>query len=99
MSIASDIDTIFTIPNLVALRCVQKFKWCVQTKHHRYQILTKRASRMVGYFSQSVIPGNVWLGVTVEAVSAKSRINSLRRLQASVRFLSCEPLIEDLGGP
>lgn len=68
-----------------------------QTKHHRYQILTKRATRMTEYFSQSVIPENVWLGVTVEAVEAKSRMDSLRGLPASIRFLSCEPLIEDLG--
>ena len=68
-----------------------------KTKHHRYQILTKRASRMVKYFSQSAVPENVWLGVTVEAVSAKSRIDLLHKIQASIRFLSCEPLVEDLG--
>ena len=68
-----------------------------QSKHHRYQILTKRATRMVEYFSRSTIPENVWLGVTVEAVETKSRIDSLRELPASIRFLSCEPLIEDLG--
>ena len=68
-----------------------------KTEHHRYQILTKRANRMAEYFSQSIAPENVWLGVTVEAASEKSRIDSLRELQASIRFLSCEPLIEDLG--
>lgn len=68
-----------------------------KTKQHRYQILTKRSTRMSEYFSQSVIPENVWLGVTVEAVTEKSRIDVLRRLPASIRFLSCEPLIEDLG--
>lgn len=68
-----------------------------KTKHHRYQILTKRGVRMAEYFSQSVIPENVWLGVTVEAIAAKPRIDSLRGLNASIRFLSCEPLIEDLG--
>lgn len=68
-----------------------------QTKQHRYQILTKRATRMVEYFSKVTIPENVWLGVTVEAVEVKSRIDSLRELPASIRFLSCEPLIEDLG--
>jgi len=67
-----------------------------QSKRHRYQILTKRAARMAEYFSQSVIPENVWLGVTVETVSAKSRIDLLRGLHAPIRFLSCEPLIEDL---
>ena len=68
-----------------------------QTQHHRYQILTKRATRMAEYFSQTIIPKNVWLGVTVEAVEAKTRIDTLRELPASIRFLSCEPLIEDLG--
>ena len=42
------------------------------------------------------IPGNVWLGVTVEAKSSRFRIDLLRNLQATVKFLSCEPLVEDL---
>ena len=68
-----------------------------QTPHHRYQILTKRAERMAEYFTRTDIPQNVWLGVTVESSSVKHRIESLRPLQASVRFLSCEPLVEDIG--
>ena len=68
-----------------------------QTGHHRYQILTKRADRMAEYFYNYDAPDNVWLGVTVEATAEKSRIDSLRGLQASIRFLSCEPLVEDLG--
>ena len=68
-----------------------------RTPHHKYQILTKRANLMAKYFSQTAVPENVWLGVTVEAATEKSRIDYLRGLQASVRFLSCEPLIQDLG--
>lgn len=68
-----------------------------RTPHHRYQLLTKRAERMAEYFSTHEIPKNAWLGVTVEAQSSKSRIDSLRGLDAHIRFLSCEPLIEDLG--
>ena len=67
------------------------------TPWHTYQILTKRAERMAEYFEARTIPSNVWLGVTVEAQSTKSRINILRGLKASIRFLSCEPLVEDLG--
>lgn len=67
------------------------------TPQHRYQILTKRAERMAEYFATHTIPHNVWLGVTVEAKSTRSRIDYLRRLPATVRFLSCEPLVEDLG--
>lgn len=65
--------------------------------HHRYQILTKRAGRMAEYFRNSTVPSNVWLGVTVEDVKAKSRIDTLGTIKSSVRFLSCEPLLEDLG--
>lgn len=69
-----------------------------RTPHHRYQILTKRADRMADYFSTRVVPGNVWLGVTVDVQSSKPRIEALRSIKdASVRFLSCEPLLEDLG--
>ena len=68
----------------------------VKTPQHRYQILTKRAERMVEYFKGKTIPENVWLGVTVECKDTKKRIDELRYLKASVKFLSCEPLLEDL---
>jgi protein gp37 len=68
-----------------------------QTPQHRYQILTKRSDRMAEYFAKNPIPENVWLGVTVEAKATKRRIDSLRGLDATIRFLSCEPLVEDVG--
>ena len=68
-----------------------------QTPQHRYQILTKRADRMAEYFSTRLVPRNVWLGVTVECQATKTRIDCLQKLNASIKFLSCEPLIEDLG--
>lgn len=67
------------------------------TPQHRYQILTKRAERMAEYFGTRSVPNNVWLGVTVESQSSRFRIDYLRNLSASVKFLSCEPLVEDLG--
>ena len=68
-----------------------------KTPQHRYQLLTKRAERMAKYFHMHNVPANAWLGVTVEAQSSKPRIDCLRDLPAPIRFLSCEPLIEDLG--
>ena len=68
-----------------------------KTPWHRYQVLTKRAQRMAEYFSHTRIPENIWLGVTVENRQAKSRIEVVRSLNSTVRFLSCEPLLEDLG--
>jgi protein gp37 len=67
------------------------------TPHHRYQLLTKRDNRMAKYFETRPVPDNVWLGVTVEAKATRNRINTLRTIPASIRFLSCEPLLEDLG--
>lgn len=68
-----------------------------RTPQHRYQILTKRVERMAAYFSNRKVPENVWLGTTVECRKSIYRIDFLRNLNASVRFLSCEPLLEDLG--
>jgi protein gp37 len=69
-----------------------------KTPRHIYQILTKRENRMAAYFNNKLIPQNVWLGVTVEdRKSGLPRIDVLRELNASIKFLSIEPLLEDLG--
>lgn len=73
------------------------FETIRNTTHHNYQILTKRAQRMNAYFSTREVPANVWLGVTVDVSSSKSRIEYLRAIPAKIKFLSCEPLLEDLG--
>ena len=67
------------------------------TPQHNYQILTKRAERMAEYFETRKIPHNVWIGVTVENEDTKYRIDHIRHLDATVKFLSCEPLLGDLG--
>lgn len=68
------------------------------TPQHTYQILTKRENNMVKYFEGKSIPSNIWLGVSVENISdGKPRIDKLRNLDASIKFLSIEPLLEDLG--
>jgi len=70
---------------------------------HTFQILTKRAERMFDYCSArhgvdlvSPLP-NVWLGVSVENQQFLSRIDALKDTPAAVRFVSFEPLLEDLG--
>jgi protein gp37 len=68
------------------------------TPQHTYQILTKRAERMKMYFDSRIVPDNAWLGVSVEDKKyGKPRIEVLRCIQAKTRFLSVEPLLEDLG--
>ena len=58
-----------------------------------FQILTKRAERLPDF----KYPENVWLGVTVEMAKYKNRMEYLKQTNAKVKFLSCEPLLEDLG--
>lgn len=69
-----------------------------QTPHHIYQILTKRSARMAEYFKTRTAPSNAWIGVTVEnKKQGLRRIDHLRTIDATIRFLSVEPLLEDLG--
>ena len=67
------------------------------TPQNNYQILTKRAERMAEYFDTRIVPNNVWVGVTIENKKVEYRINYLSRIKAKIHFLSCEPLLEDLG--
>lgn len=68
---------------------------------HTYQVLSKRADRMKSLLPRLVatfgLLPNVWLGVTIEDRKALPRLDLLRRTPAAVRFLSLEPLLEDLG--
>ena len=75
---------------------------------HTFQILTKRPERMVEYFIGRAkrlhrlfdLPDNVWVGVTVESEREITRISVLRRLlthSKNIKFISCEPLLGDLG--
>ncbi len=66
---------------------------------HHFQVLTKRperAARMLDAVRGDRLPENLWLGVTVENVRALKRVEVLRSIPAAVRFLSCEPLLEDI---
>lgn len=68
-----------------------------QASHHTFQVLTKRADRMSGVLNEMLVPGNVWIGVTVEnKTHGIPRIEKLRQIKARIRFLSIEPMLEDL---
>jgi protein gp37 len=60
---------------------------------HQFQILTKRAERMAALTSTLHVPTNTWLGVSVESAEYTSRIDALRSTDATIRFLSVEPLL------
>jgi len=68
------------------------------TPQHRYQVLTKRPERMEEYFSSRDVPNNAWLGTSVEDKKyGVPRVDVLRRVSTRTRFLSIEPLLEDVG--
>jgi protein gp37 len=69
---------------------------------HVYQVLTKRAERMHEVLSRAEVDltkaRHIWFGVSVEnRAHGLPRVEHLRGTRASVRFLSVEPLIEDIG--
>jgi protein gp37 len=69
---------------------------------HTYQVLTKRAERLRDLLSDKLFFASqcrhIWWGVSVEDRNyGIPRIDALRESLASVRFLSIEPLLEDLG--
>lgn len=63
---------------------------------HQFQVLTKRASRLERLSNAIDWPTNVWMGVSVEDKEREFRINSLRKTDANIKFLSLEPLIGPL---
>jgi protein gp37 len=83
------------VPDSYIFEILNVVKKCPQ---HTFQILTKRAERMLQFsLKAGSLPDNLWFGVTVEAEEYKIRIDLLRRTGTIVKFLSCEPLLNDLG--
>jgi protein gp37 len=76
----------------------QVFEVIAETPQHTYQLLTKRALRLRRVADQLDWPSNLWMGVSVESADQLNRIDELRQVPASVRFLSCEPLLGPLPG-
>jgi protein gp37 len=68
---------------------------------HIYQVLTKRSSLLQKFINDRYkvrkAPPHMWFGVSVENEQATSRIAHLQKANASVRFLSVEPLIGPVG--
>jgi len=73
------------------------FATMCEARWHQFQVLTKRSGRLLALSEKLPWPANVWMGVSVESAAFKTRIDHLRKTGAAVKFLSLEPLIEDLG--
>lgn len=71
-------------------RVFTTMKECPQ---HQFQVLTKRAERLVRICDEIDWPDNVWMGVSVENQDYAFRAELLSDVPAKVRFLSVEPLL------
>jgi len=65
---------------------------------HVFQVLTKRAERLVELAPRLEWHPNVWMGVSVETAKYLWRVEQLRGVPAGVRFLSIEPLLGPIDG-
>ena len=72
-----------------------------QADQHVFQVLTKRSSRLRSYvnarYADRRVPSHIWLGVSIEDRARLSRLGHLGQTNASIRFLSLEPLIGPVG--
>ncbi len=74
----------------------------VTAKWHTYQVLTKRSERLRNLLNTKLRfaagQQHIWWGVSVEDQKyGLPRLEDLRNTNADVRFLSVEPLLEDIG--
>jgi protein gp37 len=78
----------------VPLDFIQKvFQVMRDNPQHIFQVLTKRAERVLELNSELKWSHNIWMGVSVEEKKVEERIDFLRQTDARVKFLSLEPLI------
>ncbi|MBF0382896.1 MAG: DUF5131 family protein [Magnetococcales bacterium] len=68
-------------------------------RQNTLMLLTKRPYNIMKFLERTGagFPISTWLGVTVENRKALKRISILRDVPCAFRFLSIEPLLEDLG--
>lgn len=79
------------------------FNTMINANWHIYQVLTKRPHAMIefsrlfeSYFGET-IPQHIWMGTSVENEDYSWRIDELKKVRCTVRFLSIEPLIGPIG--
>lgn len=79
----------------------QVFDTMERAEWHIYQVLTKRSSVMRNYvnarYTNHKAPPHIWLGVSIEDNVNLTRLEHLKETNASVRFVSFEPLLGPVG--
>jgi protein gp37 len=69
------------------------FAVMVKANWHIFQVLTKRSVRLEKLAPQLPWAPHIWQGVSIENQAYTKRVHNLRKVPASVRFLSIEPLL------
>ncbi len=78
----------------VPLEFIQKvFSVMNRCSQHQFQILTKHSNRLKKLGTQLKWTNNIWIGVSVESQKYTERVDDLRSVPATLRFLSMEPLL------
>lgn len=76
---------------------IQKvFQVMNECPQHIFQILTKRAERLAELSALLEWTPNIWMGVSVENQKTTHRITYLQKTSAYIKFLSLEPLLQNL---
>lgn len=72
------------------------FEVMSSTPQHIYQVLTKRDERALSLASEIKWLDNIWLGVSIEDGNSMNRLRNLKAIPARNKFVSFEPLLEQL---
>jgi protein gp37 len=87
---------------------MQVFEVMIKADHHVFQVLTKRSTRLKEWTrrhfrainqlddGRRILPAHIWLGVSVETQKYVRRTSDLQAVPAHVRFISVEPLLDEV---
>ena len=81
------------VPDDIILKVFDTMNRCSQ---HQFQVLTKRPERLLALDERLKWTSNIWMGVTVEGNDYLYRADLLRETGAKIKFISAEPLLEDI---
>ncbi len=80
-----------------SLEQIQKvFEVMNNLPQHQFQVLTKRPERAARLAADLPWAANIWIGTSIEDMRVARRADSLREIDAAVRFISAEPLLGSL---
>ncbi len=86
-----------------SMEFIQKcFFTMIKAHWHTYQVLTKRPERLKEFSYQfehkfgEKIPSHIWVGTSVENQKYTSRIEELRKVACTIRFISFEPMLDSI---